>query len=748
MESFKAVAAIALTIILLFAGCAGSPQAGEEKPAEKPQTPPTQPKAPASSQAINSFSSWDEVSDFLRSANPQAGYGIYASLLMRSGMALDAGMGAKVQGGVPSLSAEVASEYSKTNVQVEGIDEADVVKNDGKYIYVAGNEYDYSRVGPFSFDSSKGKVYIVDSYPPSSMKLVSQISFDGRASEIFVYKDKLVVFGNRYDHIARPYPLTDVLCARCIIPPFYSQIFSFMKIYDITDRSNPKLEKEYEVKGNYITSRMIEGKVYGIFSDQAYYYDPVPLYAVDGQARKIAPQDIFYLDWPDSSYNYNIFLSADLNDLSKPEKRKIILMGDAQNLFVSQENIYVTYTKYDYYHPEWKAFYEVYGDYLPAEAKERIAAIDASNYSEWRKDKMKMAEISDYVDKIAKAIPKDQLEKLQKAYSDKLSELQLQRSRTAEKTSITRLSLSDFEPTGKAEVPGHVLNQFSMDEHNGYFRIATTVSQVWGWAGQGNLPSYSNLYILDRFLNQAGKVENIAPGEQIYSVRFMGDKAYMVTFKQIDPFFVLDLSNPANPTIAGKLKLPGYSNYLHPYDENHIIGIGNEAEEDKEGQFAWQKGVKISLFDVSDMANPREVAKYEIGDRGTYSPALHDHKALLFSREKNLLVLPVSEARIDSSKYAGGVVPPWQYGDFVFQGAYVFNISQNSIELRGRISHATDQELKKMRSHFWEFAVPVSRSLYMDNYLYTISDRYVKANDLLSLAPISSVQVANWPPGD
>ncbi|VVC00012.1 Beta propeller domain protein [uncultured archaeon] len=694
---------------------------------------------------MKSFSSWNDVSNFLFAANPSSGY--YGSGTRGGMMALD--MAGKAEGvsaptAAPSANgATQSTDYSQTNVQVAGVDEADIVKNDGKYIYAVGNAYNYYGVGPFSFSSNTGMVNIIDAYPASQMKIVGKVTFDGNANEIFVYNDTLVVFGSRYDRVPYPYPGMEAsaMCLRCIVPPYYSQNFAFMKIYDISDRASPKLEKEFEVKGSYVSSRMINGKVYGVFSDYASYQDPVPLYAVDGVSQKIAPSDISYFDWPDEGYNYNIFLSYDLKDMSKPETKKIVLMGYAQNLFVSQDNMYVTYTKYDYYYPQWAAFSEVYGAYLPDVAKQKIAEIDASNASDWRKDRLKMAEISDYAQQIAQSAGPSMTETLQKEYNEKLTALQLANARNAERTQIHKFALDGFVETAAGSVPGHVLNQFSMDENGNYFRVATTVPQVWNWNGQGTAPSYSNMYVLDSSLKQAGSVENIAPGEQIYSVRFMGDRAYMVTFRQIDPFFVLDLSDPSAPKITGRLKLPGYSNYLQAYDETHIIGLGKDATVDKNGQTAWYQGVKLSLFDVSDIANPREVASINIGDRGTDSYALTDHKAFLFSKEKNLLVIPILEAKIDPLKYAGAV-PQWQYGDYVFQGAYVFNINANIITLRGKVTHVSDEELLKSGNYFWSNN-NVQRSLYMDNYLYTVSDAYVKANDLGTLSPISSVQVSN-----
>nr|MDO8135029.1 beta-propeller domain-containing protein [Candidatus Njordarchaeum guaymaensis] len=279
---------------------------------------------------------------------------------------------------------------------------------------------------------------------------------------------------------------------------------------------------------------------------------------------------------------------------------------------------------------------------------------------------------------------------------------------------------------------------FSMDEYNGYFRIATTTGQLW-WSPE-QATSKNHVYVLNMDLNVTGKIEDIAPGESIYSARFMGERCYLVTFKKVDPFFVIDLSDPANPKILGKLKITGYSDYLHPYDENHIIGIGKEAVEAEEGDFAWYQGVKISLFDVSDVENPVEIGKYEIGDRGTDSPILWDHKALLFDKERNLLAIPVLVAEINEKQYPGGV-PPNTYGDYVWQGVYVFNVSADALTLRGRIAHAEVSPDLLKSGYYFDSSYEVKRSLYIDDVLYTVSDKKVKMNNLENLEVIGEIEL-------
>ncbi|MGQ9478629.1 MAG: beta-propeller domain-containing protein [Thermoproteota archaeon] len=311
----------------------------------------------------------------------------------------------------------------------------------------------------------------------------------------------------------------------------------------------------------------------------------------------------------------------------------------------------------------------------------------------------------------------------------------------SESTEIHRIKINSLQIVCEAsgEVPGRVLNQFSMDEYRGYFRIATTTGHVARFLSEATSPNH--VYVLDEALSIVGRLENLASGEQIYSTRFLGNRCYFVTFKKVDSLFTIDLSNPAALKVLGKLKIPGYSDYLHPYDDNHLIGIGKETVEAEEGDFAWYQGLKISLFDVSDVNNPRELDKMVIGERGTESPALHDHHVFLFDRKRNLLVIPIFEAKIFREKYSGEV-PPYMHGEFVFQGAYVFDISvKNGIRLRSRITHLEDlSDLEKI-GYYFDSKYAVTRSLYINDVVYTFSKGRIKANSLADLSEIASVEL-------
>lgn len=521
---------------------------------------------------------------------------------------------------------ETGVDYSTTNIQVEGVDEADIVKSDGKYIYVV----------------SGNKVVIIDAYPAEGARILSEIETNESPIELFINGEKLVVLG-----------------------------WAFVKVYDVSNRENPLLTRDVSFDGQYFDSRMVGSHVYVIINSPAIYDNKIylPNISSNGNTKTVPATEIYYFEnTHDYSYGFTTIMAINTQDDGADVTSETFLIGATQNIFVSSNNIYVTYTDYWVY-----------------------------PLREWS------SETSD---------PE------------------------TETTIIHKISIADgtIEYKSQGEVPGQVLNQFSMDEYQGYFRIATTT----GWMGQ------NNVYVLDGNLDIVGRLEGLAPGERIYSARFIGSRAYLVTFKKVDPLFVIDLEDPNNPKVLGELKIPGYSDYLHPYDETHLIGVGKDAVD--MGSFAWYQGVKIALFDVSDPENPIEISKYMVGDRGTDSYALQDHKAFLFSRQKNLLVLPILLAEINEESYPGEI-PPDAYGEYVWQGAYVFDISlDDGFVLKGRITHFNnDDHINEWSRYYYPYDYSVQRSLYIDNVLYTISGRSVKMNNLEDLSEISEIEL---PQGD
>jgi uncharacterized secreted protein with C-terminal beta-propeller domain len=314
----------------------------------------------------------------------------------------------------------------------------------------------------------------------------------------------------------------------------------------------------------------------------------------------------------------------------------------------------------------------------------------------------------------------------------------------AEQTAVHRISIDggsiSYQATGT--VSGHVLNQFSMDEYNGNFRIATTdyrfnrvapTGGAWSTSLQTGLQQ-TNLYVLDSGLRIIGRLEGLSPGEAFYAARFMGDRAYLVTFQRMDPLFVIGLQDPHQPKVLGQLNIPGVSDYLQPYDETHLIGFGKSSQNVTWENAALFQGLKLSLFDVTDPGHPIDTSDYFVGDRGSDSPALTDHKSVLFDQSLNLLVIPLSIALNQTTATC-----TWCYNPPVWQGAYVFNVSvSNGIVLRGNVTQIPTGQLPTWNnSGFF-----VTRALYIGSALYTISNNMIKVNSLSDLTELNSVSLA------
>ncbi len=517
---------------------------------------------------------------------------------------------------------------------------------------------------------------ILAAYPPEEARVISTISFDQHygPAEMFLKGDRLAVIGSVYG--------THKDYLQEIRPPEGN--VTFVKVYDVKDREDPRLVRTVEYEGSYSASRRIEDAIHVVLTTYPYH----------AYEKKIRPEDIIpdfrdvepgdgqeeftpACDWRDVEYiNAECFssflsvlsLSMDGNagDLSKR-----VIAGQSEEVYVSTENLYVA--SMDWSYPQLGTFVEG-----PTESSTTIYKFGFDGAS-------------------------------------------------------TRFLVA-------AAVPGTVLNQFSMDEADGYFRIATTS----GHMSREGSDSSNNVYVLDPDMEITGRLEGLAQGESIYSARFMGDRAYLVTFKKVDPLFVLDLSDPASPRVLGALKIPGYSDYLHPYDENHIIGLGKDtvAAESAGGDFAWYQGIKMAIFDVTDVANPREMYKTVIGDRGTDSYALQDHKAFLFDREKNLLVLPVLLAELTPEQKTSPDRQDSDYGEPTFQGAYVYDVSLGGgFYLKGRITHADSASELAETDYYYGSSEAVKRSLYIGDSLYTVSDAKVKINRLSDLSEEASISM-------
>ncbi len=643
------------------------------------------------------FESYSAFAAFLKERRSSYGEGFYHPF------AAAMGSPAKLTTAQTSAVTESASaDYSKTNIQVQGVDEPDIVKTDGKYIYVL----------------SGSSLFILSSNP---LTILSRTPLGGDPQNMFIDEGKVFVFGNKMVPRVMEKEVAGAAVAGAMIADYWApeSYETFLAVYDASNPAEPKHLKDISLPGNYFDSRLTNGYIYAVVNQYVNLKNDqpeLPIVTSSGWKETIQPERIAYFPDDSPAYNYQYTFIISLNTKTLEEQKRVFLLGQGQTLYSSEENMYIVSTKYITELERTKAIFEK--AIFPAipNLRENLSEVDSNKTLSAAERTAAYQKV--FTDYLSSLLPteKTALENLIEGKTrDVLNELEKQRERTL----VRKISLDSgfVKLEAEGEVPGRILNQFSMDEFEGNFRIATTTGEVWN----GN--SENHLYVLDSKLDIVGKIEGLAQGEKIYSVRFMGQKAYIVTFKKVDPLFVLDLSNPAAPKVLGKLKIPGYSDYLHPYDENHLIGIGKDAAD--AGNFAWYQGLKLSLFDVSDLENPKEVANFKIGDRGSESEALHNHKAFLFDRQKNLLVLPVSVAEISPEDYQGRANA---YGRTVFTGAYVFNLTPESgFVLRGSISHNN---------------ADVHRSLYIGNTLFTVSDSMVKANSLLDLEETGKARFA------
>ncbi len=674
----------------------------------------------AGTDQLKRFSSCSELSEFLEEKT--GSYGYFGTGVMRGVQAMDT-MGSPTAIPVAEDSSGEAAkgwsdDFSTTNIQVEGVDEADIVKSDGKYLYIVSEP--------------EGKVFIVDAYPAGGAEIVSEIEVNGSVSEIYVNDDRLVVFSSL--HGRYPVPMVGVEVAdsedekAVAAPGGHDGPVSAVLVYDVSDRSDPSLARNLTVEGNYQNSRMIGDYVYVISRKPVYSYgNPGIPRIMSGASGGIACgcAEVYYFDVPASSYQFTTITSVNLMEETEDPQSKVFLLGYGQNLYVSKDNIYITYQKrIDQRDIVERMVTEALIPSLPPGLSLEVSSV-------WNSDEPyheRMNSITRILNDYTEGLGPERAAEFQKGIEESLMEFMAEMSKEMEKSSVHRISISggEIEYAAGGSVPGTPLNQFSMDEHEGYFRIATTTS---GWAGGIRSASMNHVYVLDSGLKVIGRLENLAPGESIYSTRFMGDRLYMVTFERIDPFFVIDLSDPYSPSVLGKLKIPGYSQYLHPYGEDHIIGVGMETEEVRWGVST--SGVKLSLYDVSDVSDPVEVSKYVIGGRGSYSYALHDHKAFLFDRENGLLVIP---ARV--SDWKGEEWNDVEYSD----GAQVFSINpEDGFVFRGEITHS-ENKTSEEPVYYPRYDESVRRALYISDVLYTLSPGKLIASSLDDLSEIKEIE--------
>lgn len=434
-------------------------------------------------------------------------------------------------------------EYGETNIQVEGVDEADIIKNDGRYLYIVAS-------GVYSDTRLK----IIDTETMTLLYDEYVLTEDGKTSlgiyDIYVNGDTLVAVCNFTDNDNSKYVYYDSVVTFGYDP---SQSKTISVVYDISDRGSPKEVRRVKQDGRMLSTRMNGSVLYTVTSYTVYSQNLEENYMPKVNEEFVGCDCIYIYD--ENATSYTVLTAYDTKD-KNGEVGNVSVLGSGAEVYCTDDTLYVGMYEYTY---------------------------------------------------------------------------------DNRKTDIFAFSLDGTNVAYKASgaVKGSFLNQFSFDEHEGCLRIATT---DYNYKTDKDI---SSIYVLDKNLNLIGKLEDIADDEQIKSVRFMGDTGYIVTFRNTDPLFTLDLSDPTAPKVLGELKLPGYSAYLHPIGDGYMVGIGYDGDEEN----ADFDSVKVSVFDVTDPRNPIESDTFVIKNANT--DVNEDPKAFISSKTMGFIGIPVRHNNYD-----------------------------------------------------------------------------------------------------
>ncbi|HHT17095.1 MAG TPA: hypothetical protein GXZ77_05200 [Papillibacter sp.] len=588
--------------------------------AEKPET----------EEEIKLAASYDDILSALKAARSRFAY-------EGKGMATaDVAVPADVAAPAPEASqAPVGGrdDYSQTNVQVEGIDEGDIVKTDGRYIYVLRNDelvilealggkpvklsaiklFDTPQNDTIHFNEYATDLYIsgdvaavVSSFysytvyyrddviawekgvetsaPPESFASGSGTS----SSEVEPSKAKAPVATKAAPAVkADPVEAERIAADVAILPYPSGKTVTKVTLYDISNRSAPKRSTVLAQDGSLLSSRLLSGTLYLVSNYSMYSFDErtpetfVPSVYQDGEKRLVAPGEIGIMPIIPST-QYTVVCAYDLESGALSATRSVL--GGGSTIYMNADALYVAGTQY---------------------VEEQSAPYRYSVYT-----------VTDYA--------------------------------SSNRTDIVRFDLAEggLEIAASGSVNGSLYGQFALDAYENALRVVTTqftsrwsvyVDEEMGftnykWHDNG---THNNLYVLDENLNVMGSVTDLAPGEQVYSVRFDGPIGYITTFERVDPLFAVDLSDPANPQVLSALKIPGFSQYMHVFGENRLFGLGMDADPET----GRTTGMKLVMFDTTDKTDVTVYHELLLGDR--YSPALYNHKAILISPAKKLIGFPV-----------------------------------------------------------------------------------------------------------
>jgi len=583
----------------------------------------------------------------------------------------------------PSSGGGGPAQSSGTNNQVAGVDEADLVKNQDGYLYIVND----------------GKLRIIDAWPPEQAHVVSETPIEGDVRKLFLHGGRALVYSSL--GAALPYQRECTYGYGCSFTGDGRP--TKLTVVDVTDVASPRVLREIRMTGSLIAARRIGAAVHTVVADQA-----------------PAVADLAY--WPEGldicsnalmkAYAFERLRRQNLEQIRTSEI-ELFLPGATDSLDGelggSCEQFYGAELG------DGAAFTSVLSLDLPA-LPDRPDPSSRGHMS-FTSIVSRPGAVYGSEDALYVAVPREP-----------------PGPNGGETSAIHKLAITaeplGAEYRGSGRVPGHVLNQLAMDEHGGVLRVASTT---------GHAPdpkAHSTLTILreqDGALEPVGVVDDLAPGEDIRSVRFAGPRAFVVTFKKTDPLYVFDLASPEAPRVLSELKIPGFSTYMHMLDDTHLLTIGYDASD--QGSFAWFTGLLLQVFDVTDPAMPVLAHRHVIGSRGTSSEALTNHLAFTYFTPKQALAIPMTICE--------GGQPP-SYGQMTFSGLLVFRATaEDGFTELGRVVHPPQSGVDC--SNWWTQATSqVQRSVFMDDYVYSISGTLVKANALPSLATdLATIPIAD-----
>lgn len=642
-----------------FSKDSASNKPGINIPTETPpaQTEPgTQPKVDSKGKlTFYKFKTAQDFKDYLLRAEATGSKGGAMNgrmMTFDSAMPTAAPMPAPMPAGNIAVKESAPSRVSETNVQVAGIDEPDMVKTDGKNLFVSAEIFRYYTPRPMpAMDKMIAPEYygpstnIIKAFPLADLSKIGEIKEGGN---LLISGNNLVIFASQ-------------------------GIYT----YDLSDPKNPKKTWDFKYESNsYLAgARLYGGKMYIVLKNNINSYAPCPIkpLTVNGAEFSIRCDEIYY---PNRVINTDTtFTSLKVDPGTGKIENKITFVGNSGDsvIYMSPTSLYITYTYQQNYLKFILGFFKTSaGNVVPQNVISRLEKIDTYDISQSAKE----VELQNIWSNFMNSLSDDDRMKVQNDLTNKMADYYKVHFKELESTGIAKIDIDSFVVKAQGEVAGHPLNQFSLDEYNDYLRIATTIGGRWyGYLWGVEIPTQktaNDVYILDKSLVLKGAVTDLGQeGESIFGVRFIQDKGYVVTFRQTDPFYVLDLSNPNKPSKAGELKIPGYSGYLHPINKDKIIGVGQE-----------ERKVKISLFDVSNPSDPKEISKYNLSD--WYSEATNNHHAFLMDEKHKVFFMPGSN------------------------GGYIFSYDNDKFELKKAVSKISPK-----------------RAVYIEDFMYIIADQQI-----------------------